>query len=72
MRMNESTGGLGGSTPDFQRGGSGCSIPEPVTMEIFKYFNRDFWWFGTHPKNCKSHHKEEAPCRGVNYLGVSG
>ena len=33
--IQKSTGGLGGSTPDFQTGGSRGSIPEPVPMEIF-------------------------------------
>ena len=33
--LSQSTGGSGGTTPDFQAGGgSRGSIPEPVPMEI--------------------------------------
>ena len=51
------------------------SILERGTNGNFsKYFNRGFWWFGTHlklvgpiiKKSVTS--REEAPCRGANYF----
>ena len=71
----KSTGDLGGSTPDFQAGG-GFEVRSlsRYQWKFSKYFNRGSG--GSEPtltvgptikRSVTS--REEAPCRGANYLG---
>ena len=59
----KSTGGSGGSTPDFQAGGFEVRSLSRYQWEFFKYFNQGSG--GSEPTlNCRSHHKEVSDLQG--------